>query len=131
MDDALLSILCDQDYWHFDPCTSISIKFNKGGTGELWCMRETTFIFAVNMDWNILPLPKAEETVKPLGIMTWWSTQPQILGKVKLQINLNTTVAKSLVGPLPIPNEHYLSEAASRPRTFTITLEKGNFAPKL
>jgi hypothetical protein len=97
-------------------------------------VREATFIFAVNMDWKSLPLPKPEESVETLGITTWRSRKPQVLGKVKLQINLNTTVAKSLVGPLPnwaSPNEHYLCEAAFRPRTFTITIEKGNFRPKL
>ncbi|KXL47883.1 hypothetical protein M433DRAFT_142208 [Acidomyces richmondensis BFW] len=131
MNNALLSILCDQEYWSFDPLASELITFNKDGTGELWCMRETTFIFALNMDWKSLPPPKAEESVKTLGITSWWSRKPQVLGKVKLQINLNTTDAKSLGGPFPIPNEYYLSEAAFRPRIFTVTIEKGNFAPKL
>lgn len=96
-------------------------------------MQETTFIFAVNMDWKSLPLPKPEESVETLGITTWWSRKPLVLGEVKLQINLNTTVAKSLVQQQPnwpMPNEYYLCEAAFRLRTFTITIEKGNFAPK-
>lgn len=96
-------------------------------------MRETVFIFAVNMDWKSLPLPKPEESVETLGITTRWSRKPQVLGKVKLQINLNTTVAKSLIRQQPNwpLSNLYLCEAAFKPRTFTITIEKGNFAPKL
>jgi hypothetical protein len=83
------------------------------------------------MDW--VPLRVLEPFVETRGITTWWSGKPQVLGKVRLQITLNTTVAKSLVGPLPrLPclNEYYLSEAAFRPRIFTITIEEGNFKPK-
>lgn len=96
-------------------------------------MRETTFILIVDMDWKSLPLPKHEESAEALGITAWWSRKPQVLGKVKLQVNLNTTLAKSVNRPQslpPSPNEIYLCEAAFRPRTFTVTIEKGNFAPK-
>lgn len=59
--------------------------------------------------------------------------QKAIVGNARLQIKLNTTVADSLVGPLlhsSSPNEHYLSAATFEPRTFTIAVGNGNFAPK-
>lgn len=97
-------------------------------------MRDFMYIFAVNMDWKSLPAPKADEPIEAGGIQTIWSRKPQVLGKMNLEIKLNTSVAKSYKGPLPVwpsPNEHYLSEAAFQSRTFKITIEKGNFAPKL
>lgn len=35
MDEALCSILCEQDEWHYDPNNRLNIKFNKDGTGEV------------------------------------------------------------------------------------------------
>lgn len=98
---------------------------------QLWCMHELTFIFAVNMDWVRLPLPRNQSN-KSVGISWWPFGKPQVLGKVRLEMTLNTTYANSLVKPIKtsIPNDLYLSEAAFQPRTFTITIEKGNFAPK-
>lgn len=94
--------------------------------------RETMYIFAINIDCRSLPLPGTDKSIETAGITNFWNRKPQVLGKMKLKITLNKSVAKSLLGPLPFlpsPNEHYLSEAAFKPRTFTVTIEKGNFVP--
>jgi len=91
------------------------------------------YIFAVNIDWKSLPLPEPDKSIKTAGISTFWSRKPQVLGRMNLEIKLSTSVAGSLLGPLPIwpsLNEHYLSEAAFKPRTFMVTIEKGNFVHK-
>ncbi|KAK5011774.1 hypothetical protein LTR28_004368 [Elasticomyces elasticus] len=127
MNEALRSILCDQDQWSFDPFVCKYIKFNKDGTGE-----DMTYIFAVNLEWKSVPLPESDEAIETAETKTTWNGKPQLLGKLNLEITLNTSVANSLTEGLPnwpSPNEHYLSEAAFRTRSFTVTIEKGNFIP--
>ncbi|ELR06919.1 hypothetical protein GMDG_02289 [Pseudogymnoascus destructans 20631-21] len=93
-----------------------------------------TYIFAVNLEWKSIPLPKSDEAIETAETKTTANGKPQLLGKLNLEITLNTSVANSLTGWLPnwpSPNEHYLSEAAFRTRSFTAAIEKGNFIPNL
>jgi hypothetical protein len=91
-----------------------------------------TYIFAVNLEWKSIPLPKSDEVIETAETKTTANGKPQHLGKLNLEITLNTSVANSLTEGLPnwpSPNEHYLSKAAFRTRSFTATIEKGNFIP--
>ncbi|USW56646.1 hypothetical protein Slin15195_G099650 [Septoria linicola] len=126
MNEALCSMLCEQPQWSFNPYFNEHIIFNTDGTGELWCVIDMTYIFAVNLQWKIiLPTTKAESKAQ--------EPTPQTLGTLHLEITLHTSVAKSYpAAHIPgwtSPNEHYLSKAAFQPRCFTVTLEKGRFIP--
>ncbi|OBT75804.1 hypothetical protein VF21_05581 [Pseudogymnoascus sp. 05NY08] len=132
MNEALCSILCDQDHWSFDPYVCKFIKFNKNGTGELWCVKDLTYIFAVNLERKSILQPKSDEVTETAETKTTANGKPQLLGKLNLEITLNSSVANSLtegVPNWPSPNERYLSKAAFRTRFFTATIEKGNFIP--
>ncbi|KXL51596.1 MAG: hypothetical protein FE78DRAFT_26351 [Acidomyces sp. 'richmondensis'] len=134
MDNVLLSALCDYGSWDFHPYSSQSIKFDRDGIGELSCMAQLSYAFAVNMDWKILPQSEPEEPVEPSETAIEEDRKPQVLGRAKLEITLNATLAKSLQAREPskfaAANERHLSEAAFTPRTFTIIVERGNFMPK-
>jgi len=160
MDNVLLSALCDHGSWDFHPYSSQSIKFDRDGIGEvneistprslspdrsfvqkltvrcgqLSCMAQLSYAFAVNMDWKILRQSEPEEPVEPSETAIAEDGKPQVLSRAKLEITLNATLAKSLQAREPskfaAANERHLSKAAFTPRTFTITIERGNFMPK-
>lgn len=91
-----------------------------------------TYIFAVNLKWKSIPLYKSDEVIKTTKTKTTANGKPQHLGKLNLEITLNTSVANSLtegVPNWPSPNERYLSKVAFQTRSFTATIEKGNFIP--
>jgi hypothetical protein len=90
------------------------------------------YFFAVNLKWKSIPLPKADRVIETAKIEATANRKPQLLGKLNLEITLNTSVANSIIGgvpPGPGPNERLLSDAAFRTRSFTVTIEKGNFTP--
>ncbi|KAK4969920.1 hypothetical protein LTR66_011601 [Elasticomyces elasticus] len=90
------------------------------------------YIFAGNLEWKSIPLPKSDQVIETAETKTTRNGKPQLLEKLSLEITLNTSVANSLTEGLPnwpSPNEHYLSEAAFRTRSFTATIEKGDFIP--
>lgn len=91
-----------------------------------------TYIFAVNLEWKSIPLPQSDEVTETAETKITADGKPQTLGKLNLEITLNTSVANPLTEGLPnwpSPNERYLSEAAFRTGSFTATIEKGNFIP--
>lgn len=114
-------------------------------------MEDHSFLFAVNMRWRCTgPSPQLSEKEKagasepaapethPEPASIWsaksWRKQPQVLGKLDLEITLERSLAKTLAGERMLAtfahmNERRLSDAACRPKSFRVTVEKGNFVP--
>lgn len=145
MDESLRSILCEPESWTWEPFLNYYIKFNKDETGEvraklplevhfnveltrytqLFCIQELTYLCALNFSWKTLqppPPPQAKTRSKA-----------QVLGTLRLEITLQKGLAKGLQSSDPETclrmHDGYLLPTAYRPKSFTATLEKGNFLP--
>ncbi|KAH0556557.1 hypothetical protein GP486_005584 [Trichoglossum hirsutum] len=128
MNEALCSILSGEDEWCFDT-EGRSIKFNKDGTGELWCRCNFNYWIAAELEWkSIGPLDRVEP---PEMASATQNKGPHLLG----QLNLEITLAKRLprrvqnsdLSKSTMINELSLTDDAFRPKSYTVGIEKGNF----
>ncbi|KAK8917677.1 hypothetical protein VCV18_008997 [Metarhizium anisopliae] len=124
MQESLLSILCSEP-WHWDSEDASQIAFDENGTGKLICRAELNVWIAAEFDWQPHDQQAFSQTVD--------------LGKNDgSPINLKTKIGLTLtrrripsIGHADMTkyriNESLLAQAAFKPKTYTITLEKGNF----
>ncbi|KUJ11653.1 uncharacterized protein LY89DRAFT_722759 [Mollisia scopiformis] len=128
MNEALCSILCGEDRWQFGSWFHRSIKFNKDGTGELWCCIESCWFIAVELEWKVLSPPQPKQIVNNIRVTR---TDPQLLGHLNLEITLTKRLAPgvntSIMREGNMLNERILSDEALRTKYFTVRMEKGNF----
>ncbi|KAJ3565086.1 hypothetical protein NPX13_g7622 [Xylaria arbuscula] len=119
MDEALCSILCGEDYWHYYS-GSRSIKFNSDGTGEL----ELIPYICAQLEWQSTKRPSlTNETPR--------SNEPQILGEVELEITLKRMLPERFS---PQEKEKWgwinastLHDDAFKPKLFKVRIERGHF----
>ncbi|KAI9770644.1 MAG: hypothetical protein M1839_003093 [Geoglossum umbratile] len=132
MNEALCSILCGEDEWCFDT-EGRSIKFNKDGTGELWCRCNFNYWIAAELEWkSIEPLDRVESPGQIVEIASATRNKsPRLLGQLNLEITLAKRlprrVQSSNLSKSTIINELGLIDDAFRPKSYTIRIEKGNF----
>lgn len=130
MSDFLLSILCGEDYWYWDPHGGCTIKFKEDGTGELLCSADLLLWIAAEFEWNIQNIEWLDQNVD-LGnvIDDARKDHPRLISR----FNIKLTLAKRCFPRLRKNvqgrkfNELLLVEEAFLPKTYTIKLEKGIF----
>ncbi|KAI0839519.1 hypothetical protein F5Y06DRAFT_24223 [Hypoxylon sp. FL0890] len=124
MNEALYSILSGEKEWCFDT-EGRTIKFNKDGTGELWCRCNFNYWIAAAFEWKSIVSPRNPNQVTSAAQNR---KGPQLLGQLDLEITLAKRLpewVKSSV--LENITERSLTDDAFRPKTYTIKIEKGNF----
>ncbi|KUI54664.1 hypothetical protein VP1G_02057 [Cytospora mali] len=129
MNEALCSILTGENEWVFHS-EGKSVKFNKDGTGELWCCEDGHFWIAMETEWKRLEMsePSGDETATENARS---KGGPRLLGKLELAVTLMKRLPQKL-DKQPgargyVLNERGLTDDAFQPKKYTITIEKGNF----
>ncbi|KAI1098839.1 hypothetical protein F4804DRAFT_323625 [Jackrogersella minutella] len=133
MNEALCSILSGEDEWCFDT-EGRSIKFNRDGTGELWCRCNFNYWIAVELEWRSIKPPRDPSQNVEISSRVASAAQhrsPQLLGQLNLKITLSKRlpqrVQSSILSKSTIINELSLEDDAFQPKSFTVRIEKGNF----
>ncbi|KAI0107991.1 hypothetical protein F4776DRAFT_644322 [Hypoxylon sp. NC0597] len=134
MNETLRSIITGEKEWCFDT-EGRSIKFNKDGTGEMWCRCNFNYWIAADIEWKDIGPPhdsgQIVETPNEAKSAIANKTGPQLLGKLTLEITLTKRlpqwVQSSNLSKSTMVNEYSLTGDAYRPKTFTVRMEKGNF----
>ncbi|KAH8812553.1 hypothetical protein F5884DRAFT_855850 [Xylogone sp. PMI_703] len=132
MNEALCSILSGEDEWCFHT-EGRYIKFNRDGTGELWCRLEFVYFIAVEIKWKSIkppdPVKPPSQIVEPSN--AGQNKGPKLLGQLDLEITLVKQLPQwardSNLSKSTILNELSLTEDAFQPKLYTIRIEKGNF----
>ncbi|KAI3320493.1 hypothetical protein HD806DRAFT_506601 [Xylariaceae sp. AK1471] len=128
MNEALSSILCGEDNWSFDT-EGRYIKFNKDGTGELWCRCNFNYWIASTLEWKSSQPRDSSHVAEAETDQN--NKHLQVLGQLHLEITLTKRlpqrVESSILSKSTIINEKSLTDGAFRPKSFTVTIEKGNF----
>ncbi|KAI1496189.1 hypothetical protein F5X99DRAFT_83935 [Biscogniauxia marginata] len=133
MNEALCSILSGEDEWCFDT-EGRSIKFNKDGTGELWCRCNFNYWIAAELEWKRIEPPHDPSRIVEIPSQVASATQnrsPQLLGQLDLEITLakrlSQRVESFIMTKNTVINELSLTDDAFRPKSYTVRIEKGNF----
>ncbi|KAI3340806.1 hypothetical protein F4824DRAFT_401190 [Ustulina deusta] len=137
MNDALSSILCGEEDWHFDS-EGRSIRFNKDGTGELECRCNLNFWILVELEWKSLHPQNKEPGPRSASLDQTTTTksgsgQPELLGQLGLEITLTKRLAgraRSWAEEHPSNAEllnKNLTDDAYRTKSYTVRIERGNF----
>ncbi|KAI1213100.1 uncharacterized protein F4807DRAFT_457185 [Annulohypoxylon truncatum] len=133
MNEALCSILSGEDEWYYHE-EGRHIKFNKDGTGELWCRCNFNYWILAVIEWKSVKPPHGpSQIVEFPGQVsnTAWNKGPQLLGQLDLEITLTKRLPKlaetSVLAQGTGINERSLTDDAFQPRLFTVRIEKGNF----
>ncbi|KAI2465523.1 hypothetical protein F4781DRAFT_20980 [Annulohypoxylon bovei var. microspora] len=133
MNEALCSILSGEGEWCYHT-EGRFIKFNRDGTGELWCRCNFNYWIAADIEWESIKPPRNPSQIAGIPSQTWSAAQnkgPQLLGRLDLEITLLKRLPKgaesSNLSKSTGANECSLTDDAFRPKSFTITIERGNF----
>jgi len=129
MNEALCSILCGENEWCFHT-EGQSIKFNQEGTGELWCRCNFNYFIAAELEWKSIDPPNRSTQITRSTNSLTHTKLPQLLGQLTLEITLVKQIpqhARAFLSRSTILNELGLTDAAFRPKSYTIRIEKGNF----
>ncbi|KAI0378645.1 hypothetical protein F5Y04DRAFT_261265 [Hypomontagnella monticulosa] len=132
MNEALCSILSGEDEWYFD-MEGRSIKFNRDGTGELWCRCNFNYWIAAELQWESIELPRhqSRSLATPSETKIAPTKKSQILGRLRLKLTLTKRLpqhaASSILSQSTLVNEFSLTDDAFLPKSYTIKIEKGNF----
>ncbi|KAM3497140.1 hypothetical protein MY10362_009493 [Beauveria mimosiformis] len=123
MQESFLSLLCSET-WHRDSEDANQITFYENGTGKLICRTELNVWIAAEFDWQ----PHDQVFGRMVDIATHAGSQANIEAKVDMTLTQrripkigNADMSKYNI------NESLLVPAAFQPKTYTITLDKGDF----
>ncbi|OAA72184.1 hypothetical protein ISF_01257 [Cordyceps fumosorosea ARSEF 2679] len=125
MQESLSSLLCSET-WHYDSDYANHIIFHENGTGKLICRTELNVWIAAEFDWQ----PHDQQAFSQTVDIAKYDSSPASLQTTKVDMTLtqrripklgNVDMSKYKI------NESLLVEAAFQPKTYTFTLEKGNF----
>ncbi|KAI1165210.1 hypothetical protein F5B18DRAFT_670090 [Nemania serpens] len=120
MDEALLSILCSEVRWFYD-AAGRHIRFNKDGTGELWCRCNFHYWTAVDLEWKSIGDPRTSQPAQH-------DHCPQRLGELELEIILIKRLPQRLKpqsSPYTLINK--FADEAFQPKSYIVMIERGNF----
>ncbi|KAI0887520.1 uncharacterized protein GGS22DRAFT_110608 [Annulohypoxylon maeteangense] len=133
MNEALRSILSGGDEWYHNS-DGRHIKFNKDGTGELWCRSNFNYWILAVIEWKAIKPPHGPSQIVEFPNQvpnTVWNKAPQLLGHLDIEITLTKRLPKvaetSVLAQGNGINERNLTDDAFQTRLFTVRIEKGNF----
>jgi hypothetical protein len=98
----------------------------------LWCRCNFNYWIAAQTEWkSIEARDSSHGHVAEIETTAQNNKGPQLLGQLRLEITLTKRlpqrVESSILSKSTIINERSLTDDAFRPKSFTVTLEKGNF----
>lgn len=148
MSEFLLSILCGEERWYWDPHGGCTIQFNEDGTGEvntttqilslgtswtvpkLLCSAELQVWIAVEFKWKLHNIESLDDTIDFSNVIDdARMDRPRLISR----FNIELTLAKRCIPRFRQSergrtfNESLLVDDAFLPKTYIIKLEKGLF----
>ncbi|KAJ7183591.1 hypothetical protein C8R46DRAFT_884346 [Mycena filopes] len=131
--EAVYSVLCDEESWHWDDYEGHKLIFHTDGTGEITSLAEMHVWIVAIFEWKVHDPTAVQYHPEPTASrgLFFRAPEPPIL-RTAIEFTLTKQTAPLFGRVLERTryrmNEDILLDAAFEPRVLNITVEQGRFA---